>query len=417
MDSKRILILGGGRYNVPSIHAARDAGFITLVADKNPEAPGLKAADHAFPIDLNDCESLTRAVTDCGGIDGVVSMAEVGVRAAANISARLGLPSISEEAASNATSKAAMRRAWQRIGKYSTKFEVVATLDEAVHAANRLGRFPLIFKPDRSFGGSRGVTRIERAEDVPDAFHAARAGGLSNSDVVIEHCVEGSEHSAEVLIWNGKSSLLCIGQKIKSLFPYRVDLSVQYPAHLTASQESMVAEMCRQAVHALGITQGAAHVEFCFTDDGPVLFELGARCGGGHTPQIARHVSGVDEFVEACRMACGIAPNQFVPKFRRGADYRFLVFAPGVVQRVEIPETLVADNGVLDVGVTVRPGDEIRPLRSTSERAGFLVAVGETLQNAVERADRGCREISIHYADGTARHASELPEFRELTRS
>jgi hypothetical protein len=53
-------------------------------------------------------------------------------------------------------------------------------------------------------------------------------------------------------------------------------------------------------------------------------------------------------------------------------------------------------------------------LRSTSERAGFLVAAGQILQEAVERADRGCREIAIHYADGTTRHASELVEFREL---
>ncbi len=56
-------------------------------------------------------------------------------------------------------------------------------------------------------------------------------------------------------------------------------------------------------------------------------------------------------------------------------------------------------------------------MRSTSERAGFLVAIGETLPDAVERADRGCREISIHYADGTTRHAAELVEFRELAHS
>jgi len=416
MPSKRILILGGGRYNVPSIHAAREAGFVTFVADKNPHAPGLNAADHALPIDLNDCESLTQAVTAQGGVDGVVSMAEVGVRAAANISRRLGLPSLSEEAAANATSKAVMRRNWQRIGKYSTDFEVATTLEEARHATGRLGRFPLIFKPDRSFGGSRGVTRVERADDVAGAFHAAQAGGLANSDVVIEHCVEGSEHSAEVLIWNGKTSLLCIGQKIKSLRPYRVDVSVQYPAPLTAAQESAVADMCHHAVSVLGLTQGAAHVEFGYTDQGPVLFELGARCGGGHTPQIARHVSGVNEFVEACRMACGMPPSQFTRTSRRGADYRFLVFPPGVVERIEIPQTLVANGSFLDVGVTVQPGDEIRPLRSTSERAGFLVAVGDTLPEAVERADRGCREILIRYANGTTRHAAELVEFRELTR-
>lgn len=412
MGNKRILILGAGRYNVPSIRAAREAGFFTLVADRNAEAPGLKVADQPLAIDINDCESLIGAATRTGGIDGIVSMAEVGVRPAANIAARLGLPSISERAAANATSKAAMRRLWQTISKYSVDFEVVDTLEAALRVANKLGGFPLIFKPDRSLGGSRGVTRVETASEAANAFYTARAGGLSNSEVVIEHCVEGSEHSAEVLIWQGKTSVLCVGRKVKSLLPYRVDVSVQYPAPVMAAQESTVADMCHQAATALGLTQGVAHIEFGYTERGPVLFELGARCGGGHTPQIAHHVSGVNEFVEACRMACGLPPSQFVPIAHRGADYRFLVFPPGVIEQIDIPE--IVTNNILDVGITFRPRDEIRPLRSTSERAGFLVALGETLEEASKYADRGCREITIRYVDGCVRHAAQLLDFQEL---
>jgi biotin carboxylase len=417
MAAQRILILGGGRYNVPSIHAARAAGFFTFVADRNPEAPGLKIADHGLAIDLNDCDSLRQAVLKYGGVDGVVSMAEVGVRAAASIAARLNLPSISEQAAAHATSKAAMRRSWQELGEYSVPFEVVSTLQDAELAVKKLARFPLIFKPDRSSGGSRGVTRIEGMGEMAKAFHAAQSGGLVNSDVVIEHCVAGSEHSAEVLIWQGKTSVLCIGRKVKSLPPYRVDVSVQYPAPLTAAQQSNVAEMCDRAVHALGLTQGAAHIEFGYSQSGPVLFELGARCGGGHTPQIASHVSGVDEFVEACRMACGMAPSRFVPAASRGADYRFLIFPPGIVELAEVPGSVSSRGGVLDAGLTVVPGNEIGPLRTTSERAGFLVVLGESLADAVERADRGCREISIRYRDGSVRHAAELSDFRELAHS
>src|SRR5579864_9845492 len=145
MSSMRILILGGGRYNVPSIRAAREAGFFTFVADRAADAPGFKIADQALPIDLNDCDSLIHATKQLGGVDGVVSMAEVGVRAAATISARLGLPSISEQAAANATSKAAMRRCWQSLTEYSTDFEVVTTPAHAEQATRKLG-LPLIFK-------------------------------------------------------------------------------------------------------------------------------------------------------------------------------------------------------------------------------------------------------------------------------
>ena len=386
------------------------------MADKDPDAPGFAIADHALPIDLNDCDSLIRAVTAAGGINGVVSMSEVGVRAAARISAALALPSISEDAAANATSKAAMRRQWATTN-YSTGFEGVSTLDEATVAVEKLQHFPLIFKPDRSYGGSRGVGRVESCADVANAFRAAQDGGLPNTSVVIEYCVEGTEHSAELLIWQGKTSLLCVGQKVKSRRPYRVDVSVQYPAELSAQQEAIVAQMCHDAASSLRITQGVAHLEFAYTDHGPVLFELGARCGGGHTPQIAHHVSGVNEFVEACRMACGEPPSQFVPTTRRGADYRFLAFPPGVADRVDIPAELHTDSNILDVGITVRAGDMIQPLRSTSDRAGFVVSLGESLSDAVSRADRACLDITAHYADGTSHKAADLVEFRELARS
>jgi biotin carboxylase len=417
MDSKRILILGGGRYNVPSVLAARQAGFFTVVADRNPDAPGLKIADLPLPIDLNDCDSLIEAVRQSGGINGVVSMAEVGVRPAAHISARLGLPSISEEATANATSKAAMRRLWRGIPEHSTDFEVAANLNEAETAVERLAGFPLIFKPDRSFGGSRGVTRIHSPHEVAQAFRDAKAGGLPGSDVVIEHCVDGTEHSAEVLIWNGRTSVLCIGQKIKSVPPYRVDISVQYPAALTPARQKTVAEMCDRSLKALGLSQGVAHVEFGYATRGPVLFEIGARCGGGHTPQIAHHVSGVNEFVEACRMACGMAPTQFTPLYNRGADYRFLVFDSGVVESFDIPASLSPSAGVLDVGLTVRPNQVIAPLHSTSDRAGFLVATGRTLEEAVACADEGCRQISLRYSDGTVHHPMELAVFQEMAHS
>ena len=416
MSSKRILILGAGRYNVPSIRAAREAGFFTVVADRNADAPGLTAADKPLAIDLNDCDSLIEAVNQLGGIDGVVSMAEVGVRAAASISARLGLPSISEQSAANATSKAAMRRCWQGLLGYSTEFEVAAAPEQAEHAVRKLG-LPLIFKPDRSFGGSRGVTRVNAFDEVAAAFTAAKSGGLPNSDVVIERCIEGTEHSAEVLIWQGQTSALCIGQKIKSLPPYRVDVSVQYPARLTPTQQAKVSDMSQRAVNALGVTQGAAHIEFAYSDNGPVLFELGARCGGGHTPQIAHHVSGVNEFVEACRMSCGIPPSQFTPTANRGADYRFLIFSPGEIESIEIPPSVTSRDCVLDVGITMQPGNTIGPLRSTSDRAGFLVATGENLNEATACADRSCQQISIRYRDGSVHHASELVEFQELTHS
>ncbi len=409
MTGKRLLILGGNRYNLPSIRAAREAGFRTIVADRNPNAAGFAIADESWPIDLIDVGGLEQAIVDAEGIDGVVSMAEAGVRPAAELSSRLGLASISTEAAANATSKAAMRRCWEPLGRFTTEYRIARAAEEALEAVSQLG-LPLVFKPDQSFGGSRGVRIVEAESEIADAFAFADEGGLDGSAVVIERRLRGTEHSAEVLIWEGRTSVLCISQKVKSPAPYRVDLSVQYPAQFSQEQEELAARICDQAVTALGLTRGVAHIEFCMTDTGPVLMELGARCGGGHTPQIAHHVSGVDEFVEYCRMACGLAPRCFEPTARRGADYRFAILPPGVVESIEIPDELRDSAALIDVDLTVERGDEIHLPRTTADRAGFIVARGENLEEAMRMADAASERIRVRYMDGRTRHVYTLSD-------
>ncbi len=410
-EQPRLLVLGGNRYNVPSIRRARQVGFRTAVADRNPEAPGLDLADAGWAIDILDIEGLAAACRRHGGIDGVVAMADLGVRPGAELAGRLGLATIGREAAARATSKAAMRRAWTRLGAFSTRFRSVRTEAEAFRAVDEMAELPLIFKPDRSWGGSRGVRRVATRDQVAAAFEFAIRGGLPGTAVVIERFLEGSEHSCEVLIHGGRTSLLCVGQKVKSPYPYRVDISVQYPATLGEEQEARVAEMCDRAVSALGLTTGVAHVEFVYTAEGPVLMELGARCGGGHTPQIAHHVSGVDELAEFCRMACGMAPERFEPLARRGADYRFLVFPPGRITAVTLPKAVREHPAVFDLDVTLRLGNELGPLRTTAGRPGFAVVFGASLEEVSERADWVCRKVVATCDDGSTAHALTAADF------
>ena len=173
-------------------------------------------------------------------------------------------------------------------------------------------------------------------------------------------------------------------------------------AQLTSVQESIVADMCRRAVHALGLTQGVAHLEFGYTKDEPVLFEVGVCCCGGHIPQIAHHVSGVNEFVEAMPVWRAACLRAISGRHLAGRRLPLSRICDGRGGEHNDPAALTGDDRVLDVGVR------------SSERAGFLVTTGETLEEAVERADRGCHDISIRYADGREGHAMELFEFREL---
>lgn len=395
---RKLLLLGGNRSNQLSIRQARQHGYFTIVVDPRIETARLSDVDMPLPLDVRDCQQLLKVIDEIDGIDGIVCMSEVGIEAAVSLCSTLGLPSISASAAANARSKAAMRALWACTG-FSVEFEVVNSEAEAEAAVRKLG-FPLIFKPDRSFGGSRGVSSVETKDQIADAFAFAVQMGLPGSSVVIERRVTGTEHSCEVLIHEGATSVLCIGQKVKTPAPYRVDRSVEYPASLLRQQKESVSRMCSAAVAALGLTRGAAHVEFANTADGPVLFEIGARCGGGHTPVIAHAVSGVDEMITVCRMACGEPVGNLAPVSARGADYRFVFFPPGQVCDVFVPDAVRNHPGILDADILVKAREDIHSTQTTSDRSGFVVTHAETREEAVQLADWAVRQMIVTYTNG-----------------
>ncbi|HEV3484385.1 MAG TPA: hypothetical protein VG106_03185, partial [Vicinamibacterales bacterium] len=187
--------------------------------------------------------------------------------------------------------------------------------------------------------------------------------------------------------------------------------SVRYPSQI---DEDAVREMCARAVAAVGLTTGVAHIEFAMTTEGPRLLELGARCGGGHTPLLARHVSGVDEIAEVCRMACGQPPRNVEPAQRRGGEYRFLAFPPGVLQEAIVPEEVRREPRLCDAEVLGDAGTQLRDVRTGADRAGFVVTFGEDRDEAIAVADWAASRIAVRYDDGTMRHARSLAELGEL---
>ena len=330
--------------NIAAINEAKTAGFIVYVADANPNAPGFEVADVKIHVNITSADAVYEAIKNYP-INGIVSMAEVGVLTGALLNERLKLGGIDSQTAKMATSKALMRKQWKDTG-FSLEFRIVTTYEEALVAADELNYFPLILKPDKTYGGSRGVSKVNDKAALLKAFEFAKSNGM-NELVVIEHCTEGKEYSCEVLVIDSTAHLLCIGQKIKSPAPYRVDCSVQYPAQITDTDLDNVKEMVQLATQQLGIKNGVAHIEFALTANGPRLFELGARCGGGHTALIAKHVSGVNEFIEYANIACGIKPTIHLFEKSKGADYRFIIFEPGEIESIEVSNEIKNHKGSL----------------------------------------------------------------------
>src|ERR1041385_7256540 len=185
-----VLMVGAGRHQRRAIERARELGLHVVAVDRNPDAPGLAAADEGEVIDFTD----VAAVTDAGRrhvVNGVLTVsADRAVPVVAAVAEALGLPGIGLATAHLMTNKIAMRRLFADRGVPQPAFAALRRMSER-HAALETTGLPAVLKPVDS-GGQRGVFRLESLDDLEAHLHAALAESATG-EAIVEAFHEGLE--------------------------------------------------------------------------------------------------------------------------------------------------------------------------------------------------------------------------------
>jgi biotin carboxylase len=395
--AKKIMILGASRYYSRSIEATRDAGYYVIAVDRSPDSIGFQNANQSLVCDIVNKVEILRLAQQYS-IDAIIPVNDYGVPTAAYVSEKMGLLGVSIETAELATNKELMRKKWLSEGIGCPKFFVADDYEQLLEGISHVG-LPCILKPAHGIGGaSRGIIVIREPEEIEQAIKFSQ-GFYQDQVTLIESFVEAVfEHSVEVLIYNGVPHIIAVSDKKKSPLPYRVDKNVIYPTAVKGDSLADLKKNVREAITALGIEHGAAHVELASTKDGFVLFELGARCGGGGTPEpIVPYVSGIQEFVETVRILAGDRPHQLTPVISRGCDYRFLMPPKGLVRSVNGLDAILGLEKILDAELFTKSGSIIPEVTVGTDRSGFIIAGGETREDALKLGEYAESLIQIEY--------------------
>ncbi len=395
----RVLVLGASRYYARSIARLRDEGFGTIAVDKDPTAPGLTCADDFAVCDIVNVQGVTEVALKYKP-DVVLPLNDFGVPTAALVSRNLGLPSISVDAADAATNKEKMRRIWSSHGLPCPHYRVERDRDRIRRAVREIG-LPVILKPAHGIGGgSRGVVVVREMRDLDEAIEVSQSY-YEDKATIVEQFIPGiSEHSAEFVVVDGEPRLITVGDKQKTPLPYRVDKSVIYPSSLPASAMEQIQSIGSKSITSLGIDRGTAHLEFSWNGESLTLFELGARCGGGATPEpIVRYLTGIDLIVEQVKSLAGLSPIVASAAEDRACVYRFLTPEPGVVTSVSGWHEIMNDSRVLDAHLGLEVGAHIRPVRTGIDRVGFLVVGGKLRNETLALTDQLESRLRVSYED------------------
>jgi biotin carboxylase len=393
----RLLVLGAGPAQIGLLQAAQARGLFTIAVDRDPGAPGFRYTSRRAIVSTEDELNIER-LADAERVDGIISPgSDWPVAVGARVAERLALPHpISPQTAVLATSKLRQRERFAEAGVPQPRYAVCHSGAEALDAAAAIG-FPCVVKaPDRQ--GQKGMTLVRGPEQLEVAVDAALAAARSGI-CLIEQLVDGPEITVNsFLIQNSFSSLTVTDRLVAEPPAFGVAL-----AHVWPSPHAEAAiEVARQATAALGIENGPVYVQLRIGPDGPQVVELAARLGGGHDAELCLAALGVDLNGLAIAAALGEKMPPIAPEPRGGACVRFLVAPPGALEELQGVEEAAALDGIEWVRVYREPGYVFVPLRRGADRAGAILAVGESAAEALARADAAAAKLRFVTAPAEA---------------
>jgi biotin carboxylase len=358
-----------------------------IAVDRDPSAPGFAYADRRAIVSTEDERGIDR-LARAERVDGVIAPGiDFPVAIAARVAAGLGLPHpLSPSAAVLATNKQRQRERFAEAGVPQPRSRVLDDAGDPIE-------LPCVVKaPDRQ--GQRGLTLVRERSELDAAIRTARKASRTGHVLVEEH-VEGPEITVNGFSIGGEFFPLTVTDRLTADPPaFGVAL-----AHVWPSAHD-VADVARRAAEALGILDGPTYTQIRVGPEGPRVIELAARLGGGHDAELCEVALGVDLNGLALSAALGEDLRRPDPAPRvGGVCIRFLVAREGTLDAVRGIEEAEAVDGVRWARVYRRPGHVFGPLRIGADRAGALLAVGSTRDEALARAADAASRIRFDVVD------------------
>lgn len=389
---KRLFIIGASDFQLPAIIEAKQMGLYVGVADLNPNAVGVPYADEFFNVSTIDKEGIYEAAKIFKA-DGIITLCtDMPMRALAVACERLCLIGPDLNTAVAATDKGVMAKVFETNNVEHPKYLVVEE-DTNIDAISKEIEFPLITKPTDN-SGSRGIMLVHNKSELKRALKYSSENGREGS-VIIEEYMEGPEFSVEIMVLNGEAHVLQVTDKLTTGSPHFVEIGHSQPSRYSATIVEAVKDVACRAALAVGIVNGPAHAELILTRNGPKMVEIGARMGGGC---ITTHLVPLSTGVSMTKATIQSSIGEIVdinPKYNKGSAIRFIIPPIGKVKSIIGKEEAEKIPGVILVEIQCEIGQFLGELENGTCRIGYVIAQGDTADQAVEICEQALKEIKI----------------------
>ena len=373
---KKLLLLGGSHYLRPVIREAHALGIHVVTCDYLPDNPAHKLSDEYRNVSIIDREAVLDTARELG-IDGVMSFAcDPGVVTAAYVAEKLGLPFPgSFESVSILQDKGRFRAFLREHGfpvprakRYTDPAEAMA--DAADYP------WPMIVKPVDS-AGSKGVTRVENAQELAAAIPHALAFSLGKA-FIVEQFIQQKGYSSDTDCFStGGELVYCSFDEQRfdraAENPY-TPAAYTWPSTMPEDIQRQLRADIQRLLRLLDMKTGVYNIETRQGTDGrPYIMELSPRGGGNRLCEVLEMASGTKLIQNAVKAAVGLPVEPMSDPVYRGHWAEIILHSDRDGRFRELWIDPALQSSVVQVDLWVGPGDAVERFSGANKAVGTLV--------------------------------------------
>lgn len=384
MKQKKLMLLGGLRYLIPVIAAAHKQGYYVITSDYLPDNIAHKYSDEYCNVNIVDKEAVLREAKRLH-IDGIMSFAcDPGVVAASYVQNKMGLPSFGPFKSVEILQNKDKFRAFMAKNGFNVPqakgFDSVEAAMEEIYWYP----WPVIVKPTDA-AGSKGVTRVDRAEDLKPALEYAMDHSISGH-IIVEEFIEkaGCSSDTDCMSIDGKlvfTSFCAQRFDSNATNPY-TPAAYSWPSTFTKEQEDYLASEIQRLITLLNLKTVVYNIETRIGTNGkPYIMELTPRGGGNRLCEMLNYATGVDMITAITRAMVGdsiLVPIEQKPYNGHWAEIILHADKDGVFDHLEISKELPAE--IVEEDLWVEKGDKVEGFEGANNAIGTLVLKFQTAE-------------------------------------
>lgn len=387
---KRILLLGGTAIQIPIIEKAHEMGLYVISCDNKPDNPGHRLADEYHNISITDNEAVLQMARELQ-VDAVVNfILEAGVQAAAYAHEALGKPTSPYDSVHILSNKKLFREYLKAHSFCTPNLFTCSNKEEAYNKIDTL-RYPVVVKPT-DLWGSRGVTRVDKPEELDAALNHA-FNNSRGADIIIEEFIEpdGAPLEGDGFAVDGQLTTHVWADVYRDpeaenpITPVCFCYPSAKPQHLIKKLDDEL----QRLITLLGMKTNAYNVEARIDKAGNVyLMEVAPRNGSNATSDITSLSTGCDIIKGTIEAALGSDCHHLDDRPCEHFWLSYIIHCNqgGTYEGLWLNDTFKAKN-FFHYTPFVNEGDTVHPYSGTNCSIGMLIARFEKRADMMQVAE------------------------------